>query len=526
MVNQKCVSIFKTFSRDEIKLFSRFIETGYFNGRKAVIALFNEIIRYYPTFSSKKFTKEDVYSRAFGDNKYKENSFRFLISSLDRLAVKFITYRSIERKEREWTNYMFGEFNRRNLKDVFDFHIGRFEKIIRENQQVESAFFYDRFLLNVNKLNYNIIYQKILNNRKAVINQAKELSDSAYYLTIFYLTELISEYIKLVVYSINYGIDFSNDFLGKVLDSIDFNKLISGVGKDKPYFFMLDIYLKQLIAYSQLENDETYFSYKDAFLSNLEKMNDTERSYHFTSLIGLCYIKDNISQTESDSDFSMEILNLNEIILENEYYKVDKITHIPVTLFRNILFEAIRFKKYEWVEYFISKYIDKLLSNERNNMMNFSYAHLYYAKGEFSKAIKYLDKIFIDRFIYKFDVYNLKIKILFEQGLYEDIPETIQNYKKFLKRNKVASASLLESYVNFINITEKLSSYLRKPKRGQNFKTMRHYVMKTKNINNRLWLKDKIEIVIKQREEAEKELKKWIKRKRAQHKSARKAEYK
>lgn len=512
MINQKCVSIFKTFTREELKLFSRFIESGYFNGRKAVVVLFKEIIRYYPTFNSKEFTKESIYSKAFGNNKYKESTFRVLIAHLDRLAVKFITYRSIERKKREWTNYMFEEFNRRNLKDVFDFHIGKFEKIIRENQLVESAFFYDRFLLNVNKLNYNIIYQKILNNRKAVINQAKELSDSAYYLTIFYLTELISEYIKLVVYSINYGIDFSNDFLGKVLDSIDFNKFISAVSKDKPYFFMIDIYLKQLIAYSQLEKDETYFSYKDAFLSNLEKMNDTERSYHFTSLIGLCYIKDNIFQTESDSDFAMEILNLNEIILENEYYKVDKITNIPVTLFRNILFEAIRFKKYEWVEYFIEKFVDKLMSDERKNMMNFAYAHLFYAKGEYSMALRYINKIFIDRFIYKFDVYNLNLKILFEQGLYEDIPETIKNYKKFLKRNKVASASLLDSYLNFIKVTEKLSYYLRKSGRGHSYKELRLFVMRVKNINNRQWLIEKIDAIIKQKEESEKELKKWIKR--------------
>jgi len=524
MINNKCISIFKSFSRDEIKLFSLFIESRYFNNREAVADLYREIIKFYPSFSAKGFTKEAVYAKAF-DTKFNNNTYKVLVSILDKNAVKFITYRSIDKKDREWTNYMFEEFNRRNLKDVFDMHIGKFENILRTNKQVESAYFYDRFLLNVNKLNYNIIYQKILNNRKAVINQAKELSDSAYYLTIFYLTELISEYIKLVVYSVNYEVDFSNDFLGKVLDSFDFNKLISAVGKEKPYYFMLDIYLKQLIAYSQLENDASYFTYKEAVISNLERINNTERSYHFTSLIGLCYIKDNIAQTESDSDFALEILNINEIILENEYYLVDKINHIPVTLFRNILFEAIRFKKFAWVEYFIAKYSKKVMPEERENIMNFSYAHLYYSQEKFSKALSYLEKIFIDRFMYKFDVYNLKIKILFEQALYSDIIETIKGYRKFLKRNKVASVSLLESYVNFIKVAEKLSGYLLKPKRGQNLSELRLFILQEKNVNNRLWLKEKIEGIIEQREQAKKELMKWIK-KRAPRKSTKKEEIK
>lgn len=525
MISNKCISVFKSFSRNEIKLFSHFIESRYFNNREAVTDLYKEIIKYYPAFSAKGFTKEAIYAKAF-KRKYNDNTFKVLISLLDKIAIKFLTYRSIEKKDREWTNYMFEEFNRRNLKDVFDMHIGKFEKILKDNEKVESAFFYDRFLLNVNKLNYNIIYQKILNNRKAVLNQAKELSDSAYYLTIFYLTELISEYIKLVVYSVNYEIDFSNDFLGQVLDSINFYKLISAVGKDKPYYFMLDIYLKQLMAYSQLENNASYFTYKEAVISNLDRINNTERSYHFSSLIGLCYIKDNISQTESDSDFALEILNINEIILENEYYLVDKINHIPVTLFRNILFEAIRFKKFAWVEYFIVKYSKKVMPGERANIINFSYAHFYYAQGNMSKALTHLERIFIDRFMYKFDVYNLKIKILFEQGLYVDIIDTIKGYRKFLKRNKVASASLLESYVNFINVIEKVSVYILRPKSGQNFSALRLFVIQVKNINNRPWLKEKIETIIEQREQAKKELRKWMNKKRAPRKSAKKEEVK
>ncbi len=498
MISNKCISIFKSFTREELKKFPLFIESKYFNNREAVVFLYKEIIKFYPAFSAKVFTKELVYAKAF-NTKFNYNTYRVLISILDKLAERFITYRSIEKKEREWTNYMFEEFNRRNLKDVFDLNIGKFEKILKDSRQVESAFFYDRFILNVNKLNYNIIYQKILNNRNAVIKQAQELSDSAYFLTVFFLTEIISEYIKLVVYSVNYEIDFSGDFLGKIFESIDFNKLISAVSEDKPYYFMLDVYLKQLMAYSELNDNSIYFTYKNSVVSNLDKMNNTERSYHFTSLIGLCYIKDNISQTESDSDFALEILNINEIILENEYYKVDKINHLPVTLYRNILFEALRFKKFKWVEYFISKYSFKVMPEERENIKYFSYAHLYYSQNEFSKALSNLERIVIDRFMYKFDVYNLKIKILFEQGLFGDIIESIKNYKKFLKRNKVANASLLESYINFIKATDRISHCMLKGSKVQSYIEIRHFIVQTKKINNKPWLKEKIETIIKQK---------------------------
>jgi len=52
------VDTLREFSFREIKGFERFISSPYHNKSKKLIILFEEIKKYYPSFTNKKLTKE------------------------------------------------------------------------------------------------------------------------------------------------------------------------------------------------------------------------------------------------------------------------------------------------------------------------------------------------------------------------------------------------------------------------------------------------------------------------------------
>ena len=53
--NSNPVEILKTFSKDEVKEFDKFVHSPFFNCRNDVTRLFRELKRFYPTFDGKNF---------------------------------------------------------------------------------------------------------------------------------------------------------------------------------------------------------------------------------------------------------------------------------------------------------------------------------------------------------------------------------------------------------------------------------------------------------------------------------------
>ena len=70
MKNSQIIKLLRTFDPKEIRRFSEFISSPYFNKNKNVIKLYEVIRKAYPDFEQEKFTKENVFSKIFPGKKY------------------------------------------------------------------------------------------------------------------------------------------------------------------------------------------------------------------------------------------------------------------------------------------------------------------------------------------------------------------------------------------------------------------------------------------------------------------------
>ena len=103
--NSRLITILRTFDRDELKRFDKFVQSPYFNTNPNVYALYKYLKKFAPDFSSdiykvpilnkvysKKYSKQAVLST--NDNKLLND----LVYKLARLTEEFLAYAKFDKK--------------------------------------------------------------------------------------------------------------------------------------------------------------------------------------------------------------------------------------------------------------------------------------------------------------------------------------------------------------------------------------------------------------------------------------------
>src|SRR5688572_17688030 len=99
MLDYAFLEIFETFTRDELKIFRRFITSPYFNRSSKVVKLFDHLIKFYPNFEHPALTKENLHKKISPELAYNEITVRRLLFDLQSLSEKFLQQRNFESKE-------------------------------------------------------------------------------------------------------------------------------------------------------------------------------------------------------------------------------------------------------------------------------------------------------------------------------------------------------------------------------------------------------------------------------------------
>jgi hypothetical protein len=301
---------------------------------------------------------------------------------------------------------------------------------------------------------------------------------------------MICDYVNLFIYSINYNVKIDSNLSKPLLQQFKLEKIYKLAKGRNEHDFILEIYFALLNAYSDFDNEAGYFDYKRLIEDHSLKLGTDELSFHYSNLINYWILKKKNEKPVLNID--PELLKIYEIVLEKEYYKNKKISHLENSLFRDILFLALRLNKFEWALHFVEKYSKKVHVNDRENMLNFGFAFYYHATGNYDKSMEYINKIVINYFIYKFDIYNLKLKNYYELGYIEESLSLIHAYRQFIRTNNLLSANRKKRHKHFAKFLEKLLKHKTGGKRID-LKNIRTGLLNEDVISNKAWLLEKID---------------------------------
>ncbi len=460
MSTLKVKELIDALNPGEVKLFRKYLGSEALNSTELMCRLF-ELLR-----SSNDISKESVYEKIYGDNKYNDKKIRYLFSELTSYLEKFITLIEFEKDEEEYSLFKQKSLSIRSAQKAYSFAVqsspaaGKKENsssylnAFRSNEI--SNEFDSKHLSRLSQLNYSSLLKNLdlfyftkklqlqceLINLKNVLNKEYEVI----------LIDPICNYIK------------SNDFLNSSLVEIYYNILITltySGNESEDSFKKILVLTDENHKVLSIEDLKNIYQYEKNFC--IRRINKGEDNYRLVLF-----------------DLYKTILS-NKRIMDHEYFSQWE--------FKNIVTLGLRLKEGDWIKSFISTYINYLPPQERKNALTYNSAMLYYYKKSYKFVLKYLQEVEFTDLYYQLDSKSILLKVYFETDEQEALLHHIAAFKIYLARNKNISDYQLTIYKNFIKYSLKI---FRAGTNSTKLGALKNEISSASNISDRNWLLERI----------------------------------
>lgn len=490
--NPKIFYVLRTFSESEFKNYGEFVSSKYFSSNKKAVLLFNAIKKYYPLFTSLELTNEKLAKKITG-SKCNDSTMRNLFSALLGLAEEFIAVEKFRRSKVERQNNMLKGLMEKNLLSLFKSALVKQEVSLKSETKMEPGYFLNKYYHETHKFNYSILNEKVIKTNN-VLKQIEKLENAALYITIHYAMKIISDQINSLLYSGEFKITDISGISEKLLNDFGLVTIYKKIKVKSEYSNILLLYIKLLKAFSKPNNNSLYEDYKKTTLNLQNILNEDEFSFHFSRLVSYMILKAN--QDHSKTEYRRELFSLFETMVNKEYYKNDKTRYILPSLYRNIVLLAIELKENEWLRNFISNTDRTVAPQHSQNMINYSNALFSYELGNCNAALNFTHNISLDNFIYKYDIYNLKLKIYYDTKAYEALLDQIHTYMLYIKNDALLPGKKKANHRNFANYLNRLVLF-RLGKQKTDIDYHLYKLTSLTEVANKPWLEDKYREVLK-----------------------------
>ncbi|MBL0108104.1 MAG: hypothetical protein IPP52_12655 [Ignavibacteria bacterium] len=116
MNKSNLIPVLKSFSKDEIKEFEKFLNSPFFGCAKFVLKFYKVLIKYYPVFNEDDIKKEKIFGIVYKDKKYNDALTRRIISDLIRYSEEYMTYKNFKKNDIYRSSCSLHELRIRNLE--------------------------------------------------------------------------------------------------------------------------------------------------------------------------------------------------------------------------------------------------------------------------------------------------------------------------------------------------------------------------------------------------------------------------
>jgi hypothetical protein len=199
------------------------------------------------------------------------------------------------------------------------------------------------------------------------------------------------------------------------------------------------------------EEVEHYYKLKKLIDKFYDKFPPKEAYFIYSEAMNYCIRKVN----KGNFNFLKELFTLYKDLLRNELiFTEDKLSPWD---FKNITNCALRLKEYEWTEWFINTYQDKLPEAFRNNAVTFNLAQLYYYQHRYEEVIEKLKDVEFDDFSYNLTSKTMLIATYYELDEIEPLFSLLESFRTYLNRHKEIPAQRRQYYLNTIRVVKRLS---------------------------------------------------------------------
>jgi hypothetical protein len=480
MLSSTLLNILSKFSAREIKEFGEFVNSPFFNKNENVIKLYNYIKKFHPEFNDKKLEKQYIYKRIFSKGKYNDGFMRTVIYNLGKLTEDFLAYVNFSKDEMDRGINLLKELNERKLEKVFLKYYSEIEGEIDKTEYHGHDYFYKKFQLQ-NEMEIYMDWSKFKHKdfKSYTKNISSFINDE---LTSFYLIRALNHYRFVLDRSTYEHMEVNYEFIDHIMSYL--------LTRDNHFRNKIKIKLHMYEILLLKEKKQEYYDIlKEILINEKNSLNHSDK-YSLHNILQSFCIHEGFS---GKTGFSNERFELYKICLEQKLYAASEHIYFDDIMFGNIAITAISLKEFDWTEDFINKYKESLSPENRDVVINYSYARLNFVKGKFEEALKYLNSIKAIKHIqFKMPIRNLMLMVYYELSNLNQASYQIDSYRHFLVNNKSSLSDIrFERVSNFLKFFTRLAKIKEKNNMSE-LKKLKSDMELTNNVTEKPWLTEKI----------------------------------
>lgn len=486
MLKHSVIDILKSMSIKEVNRLTNFMKSTYFNKSRKILSLYERLIKYYPDFSNKELSRENLGAFLNKDGIHKGSELRDYLSKLLSLIFEFLIIEKLKNRNDSRGLFLLSDLSERDLGDIFDKQYAKFNEEITAGGYELNKFMTDYHL-------YAQLFNNFVSNTKVrklqhAFTEISMIDRCALSISIYHYVSLVTIFSSIVIHKRKFSIESDNVSIEDLIDH-----LRSSIIKFKHYtadeLKFIELYNSLYLSYKSMDNISFYKTYKKNFKGSSNILSYEEIKFHNSRHISYCLLQKRVSK--DSTKWNEELYELYNQFLEKGFYITKNEKYLSYTLFRDILINAVNYNNLIWLEQYIEEYSAKLHPRFRTNMKRFALSYLYFKKKEFRKSLDYISKINPDYFIYKYDIRNLRLVNYYELNDFVGVMDLIHSYEVALSRDNLIGNSLRNFYKKFLFYLKQLVRYF------DNLEELEYFHNKLKSEGRlmfKLWLIEKFDL--------------------------------
>lgn len=473
MHRSKLIPVLKSFSKEEIKEFDKFLDSPFFGCKKFVLNFYRAVIKYYPEFREDDISKMKLFGKLYGEKKYDDGLVRRIISDLIRYSEEYMKIKNFKGNSSFQIHCMLNELRKRNLDDSFRIRSESFLKKLNSSENVDPEMLLETYFANLEIKEFRTFA------RDYRMHEALDKSTEA--LSVFFLRTIYS-YIN---HKNTFAKETKNDLSLSALffDNLNINSL-------SEYFENIDsrysAYLKMIIYSFNIVNDKTdresYYKLNELLKDNPGYFSKWELNNIYVSCLKFLTYQNE----RYDNIFLNESYSLYEKLL-NEFYKPEPALILQISFCRNYINLCRQKARYNRIREFHKKYLPHFPKGYEDDLLNLCESVYLFEKKNFSRSLIHASKVSVDRDIFKNDVKILKIKNFYELGYFESAFTELDNLKHLISASEKLNQTTVTKGKNFLKILLKLLKS-RQGEKGTDIIQITNQIEKENIIYEKSWL--------------------------------------
>lgn len=480
MKGTNLINILRTFSKEEMKQFGKFVASPFHNSGKNCSPLLKQLQKFYPEFENVESSNENLYRKLYPGKAFKKQVMWNLTSAMEKMAKEFLEQTALRKNKFERMELLVSEFGNRKLLKNYSHTLSEMEKLLESNV-IDNNYFKNKGSLE----NYKQEYYFLMNKVQLMSDSKLKATE---YQTLLFLRATVGGLNDMSVLTKDYNASFDVNIPLEFAKHIDL-KSLSDYARNKnfKYAFLIEIYYHSLMMLLEPGEAVHLDKVRKLYMTHYDKFTLSEKRTIMHWILIYC-----IFRTESEGiKYEKIIFELNKFRLKEglAFYPEGQ---LHKAIYFQILSVALSVGETKWAEHFIRNYTSMLQAEIRECSEAMAYAYLHFQTKEYEKVLSALNSVEYADVWDKLWAKSLLARTYYEMKYFDSLLNHIDSSKHFIKNNKSVSELYKKNYGNYFNFLTRLISVC-EHEGSEAIPALKKEILSTIKLDNKKWLLEKAE---------------------------------